>query len=249
LIGAVLVYFNYVAYTPVSVGYWIADGGRLEIPGGYFFLISIFVFYAILPFYIVRSICISLFLGDLVERAKVTILPFHPDRSGGLRPVGRIGLRNQYALTVCGLNVVSLVTVSFLYLVVPPSLVGLIVAAAVAYAALGPVVFLGPLLPFRSGMLRTKSELMSEIATRLQRELERLRLELPAGKISKEDEELVERLRKVGAVVDQLPVWPFDAGTLQKFLTAYCLPIVGAVGYPMAKTLIGIMVARVRVAP
>jgi hypothetical protein len=31
------------------------------------------------------------------------------------------------------------------------------------------------------------------------------------------------------AVVDELPVWPIDAGTLRTFLTAYVLPIAGAV--------------------
>jgi hypothetical protein len=31
-------------------------------------------------------------------------------------------------------------------------------------------------------------------------------------------------------MIDGLPVWPFDTGTLRKFLTAYIIPLVGAVG-------------------
>ena len=35
-------------------------------------------------------------------------LPLHPDQCGGLRPVGEPGLRNQYTLTLPGLNIVIL---------------------------------------------------------------------------------------------------------------------------------------------
>jgi hypothetical protein len=100
-------------------------------------------------------------------------------------------------------------------------------AAVLAYLILGPVVFIAPLLPFRGGMLKNKSELMREVALRIRMELERLRKELPSGQITKDDEKLIERLRKIGEVIDELPVWPFDAGTIRKFLTAYAIPILG----------------------
>jgi hypothetical protein len=64
-----------------------------------------------------------------------------------------------------------------------------------------------------------------------------LRRQLPAGPITKEDEELIDRLRKVGAVIDELPVWPFDASTLRRFVTAYGLPLIGAVAYRVLKIL------------
>jgi hypothetical protein len=117
-------------------------------------------------------------------------------------------------------------------------LYGLIVAAIVAYLLLGPLVFLGPLLPFRAGMLRTKSELMGEVAQRLRVELQRLRSQLKDGEITKQDEELIDRLRKVGAVIGELPVWPFDAGTLRKFLGAYVVPAASAVLYPLFHSLL-----------
>ena len=146
-----------------------------------------------------------------------------------------MGLRNQYALSLVGVNVVIFVIMSTLYLHVSNWLNGLMVAAIVAYLILGPFVFLAPLLPFRDGMLKSKTELMGAVARRMRVELERLRAQLRTGPITKEDEELVERLRKIGAVINELPVWPFDAGTLRKFLTAYVIPIVGAAGYPAVK--------------
>jgi hypothetical protein len=237
VVGAIVAYFNYRVYTPAPVGFWIAQEGRL-MPVGFVFLYCIFLFYALIPVYVLRTVAISLLLRDIVAHAKLHLLPLHPDRCGGLRPVGRLGLRNQYALTVLGLNIVLLVAISRLYLDVPDSVNGLIVAAVIAYIVLGPVVFMAPLLPFRGGMLRTKSQLMSEVAQRLRVELDRLRAQLPSGSISEKDEKLVERLRKIGAVIDELPVWPFDAGTLRKFLTAYVIPLISGVGYPILKVVL-----------
>ena len=83
--------------------------------------------------------------------------------------------------------------------------------------------FMVPLLPFRRGMVRTKAELISEVAQRLRIEFERLRIQIQTGKLTHEDEDLVGRLRKIGSVIDELPVWPFDAATLRKFASAYVL--------------------------
>lgn len=86
--------------------------------------------------------------------------------------------------------------------------------------------------------IRTKSDLMSEVARRLSIELARIRGELRAGMITEEDEKLIDRLRKMGAVIDELPVWPFDAGTLRRFLTAYVVPFAGAMLYPVGSKLL-----------
>ena len=244
VVGLVVAYFNYVTYIQASVGFWISNGGRL-LPVGYVYLYCIFLFYAFAPVYVIRNIAIAFFLRDIVANAQLRLLPLHPDKSGGLRPVAQIGLRNQYVLTLFGVNVVLLVAVSFRYLAVPTSLYGLIAAAIIAYLVLGPLVFVGPLLPFRAGMLRTKSELMSEVARRVRVELQRVRAKINKEEpITKEDEELIDRLRKIGAVIDELPVWPFDAGTWRKFLTAYVIPVVGSVGYPLAKLTFEIARAR-----
>jgi hypothetical protein len=106
---------------------------------------------------------------------------------------------------------------------------GLVIAAVIAYLILGPVVFIAPLLPFRNAMQANKSKLMSEVVHQLRNELEERREELASGMFSKEDEELIERLRRLCAIIDELPVWPFDPSTLRKFLTAYVIPILTAI--------------------
>ena len=230
LLGAVIMSANYLVYRRETVGFWIAPGGRLR-PGGYLFLLSVCAFFTVVTTYIVRTFAISFLLANVVRFGDIRMLPFHPDKCGGLRPVGRLALRNQYGLSVMGINVVLFALTSMLYLAAPPALYLLVGLAVVAYLIVGPVLFVGPLLPFRTGMIRTKSELMSEVAYRLSIELSRIRGELKAGSITRDDEELIDRLRKIGSVVDELPVWPFDAGILRRFLTAYVVPVAGAVLY------------------
>ena len=231
-LGAAIMIANYLVLRQTAVGFWIAPRGTLR-PGGYLFLMSVCAFFAVVTIYIVRTVAMSFLLGTVVRFGDIRMLPFHPDKCGGLRPVGRLALRNQYGLSVMGINVALFALTSMLYLAAPPALYGLVGLAVVSYAIVGPVLFLGPLLPFRAGMIRTKSELMSEVAHRLRIELSRVRAELAAGPITRDDEELIDRLRKIGAVIDELPVWPFDAGILRRFLTAYVIPAAGAVLYTL----------------
>ena len=242
MIGASIAYINYRLFKEPSLGHWSFDGGEL-LGVGYVFLLCLFLFYALIVIYLFRNIALSLLLGDIVRHARLQLLPWHPDRCGGLRPVGRLGLRNQYALSIFGVNVVLMAWVMIHDIVgtqekIPASLYALMIAGVIAYLILGPIVFVAPLLPFRSGMQANKAELRSEIVQRLRMESERLRKQLPLkAAVTKEDEELIERLRQMCAAIDELPVWPFDPGTLRKFMTAYVIPIVSA-GYPVAKTIL-----------
>jgi hypothetical protein len=241
LLGTAITTANYVAYSDPKVGFWAAQSGRL-LPVGWVFLAGVWLFYSLIPVYVIRTIYFSVFLADIVRNGRINMMPFHPDKAGGLRPVGTLGLRNQYGLTVFGLNIVTFALTTVLYLGKPPALLVLVAAACIAYVITGPVVFIGPLLPFRGGMLRMKAELMSEVAERLRVELQRLRAHLRAGPIPQQDEELIDRLRKIGAVIDELPVWPFDAGTLRRFVTAYLVPVAGALAYPVLAQLVEVWI-------
>jgi hypothetical protein len=164
------------------------------------------------------------------------MLPLHPDRSGGLRPVGHLGLRNQYLISILSINIILLF--SLVRILLPSTPLRLIptfnilfgVGMILAYVILSLVLFLGPLLPFRRAMLQNKEELLREVAQRIRVELHRIRKKLPSELITKEDEELVERLRKIASVIAELPVWPFDIGTVVRFLSAYMVPILAALG-------------------
>ena len=83
---------------------------------------------------------------------------------------------------------------------------------------------MAPLLPFRGAMIRAKREWSSEVAGLLRTQFDELRRSISAGRIAAEDEQKIDRLRKLGTVIDELPVWPFDYKTLRTFATAYVVP-------------------------
>jgi hypothetical protein len=237
-IGGISAYLILRTETAADTGSWIADNKRL-LPVGYIFLYCVFLFYAVASIFVLRNFAVALLLRDIVAHAQLHMLPLHPDKAGGLQPVGRLGLRNQYALTLFGLNIVLFVLITYLFLNASSWLIGVLAAVIIAYLILGPLVFVAPLLPFRGGMLRNKTQLMSKVALRMRVELDDLHSRLPSGVVTAEDEQLIERLRKIGALIEELPVWPFDADTLRKFLTAYAIPIVGSLSLPVAKTILG----------
>jgi hypothetical protein len=203
---------------------WIAPEGQLHL-AAYVYLYCIILLYTVVIIYVARCIVLSYFLRALVAAAPLRILPLHPDRCGGLRPVGRLGLRNQYTLTVLGINIVLLlvVWVYFMHDTAPLRIV--MIGASAAYLILGPVIFMAPLLPFRAGMQEAKTEWTHEVARVVRVEIDRLRVQIGRNEIAKQDEESIERLRKLGAAIDELPIWPFDAGTLRRFATAYIVPV------------------------
>lgn len=222
--GIVLGIVTLEIYKKNHVKSWIAPEGHLHL-ASYVYLYCIILLYIVIIVYVTRCIALSLFLRALVGSAPLRILPLHPDKCGGLRPVGRLGLRNQYTLTILGINIVLLVLVWVYYMNRTAPLRDVWIAAAVTYLILGPVIFMAPLLPFRAGMQDAKKEWTHQVARVVRVEIERLRVQIGKNEVTKPDEESIERLRKVGAAIDELPIWPFDPNTLRKFATAYIVPL------------------------
>jgi hypothetical protein len=220
--GIVVVYFTFVQAVSQTMGSWPAPD-RQWMPNGYILLYCNFLFTVVTTVYVCRVFVVGFLLRDVVAHAELHILPLHPDKAGGLRPIGRLGLRNQYAITLLGLNIGLGVFVSVVFLK-DNVLVGNIAVATIAYLVVGPLVFIWPLLPFRDGMMKNKAQLMSGVALRMRVQLDDLRARFQSDAITADDEQLIDRLGKIGAVIDELPVWPFDALTLRKFLAAYVIP-------------------------
>jgi hypothetical protein len=214
--------FTLLAFANNPIRSWIAPNGQFHLAGYvYVYLYCISLLYTLVIFYVTRCIVLSFFLRALVAAARpLRVLPLHPDKCGGLRPVGQLGLRNQYTLTVLGINIVLLLVTWW-----HTAIGNVVIVGSMAYLILGPVIFMAPLLPFRAGMQDAKKDWTHEVARAVRVEMKRLREQIRKNKITKPDEESIERLRKVGAAIVELPIWPFDPSTLRKFAAAYIMPV------------------------
>lgn len=225
-------------YVVTDAGFWAAPDGHLRLVG-VVYCYCITVLYFVIAFYCFRCIRHAYFLRDLVRQATINVRPFHQDGCGGLQPIGAVALRNQYTLTVLGLNIVCVAAVNYTSLATPDAerqIMILVGIAVLLYLALGPVVFMAPLLPFRARMRETKLQLLEEVGDRLRTEFERVRASLRTQAISEPDLEILERLKKLMTMVEQVPVWPFDARTLRRFGSAYVLPVVIPMATKVATT-------------
>lgn len=226
LVAAAVASANCKAARSPGFNGWSVTEGEINAVGWMSICWQLAVSYWILTLYVSQVIATISLLASLSRRFKIHCVPFHHDNCCGLASVGRIGLRNQYLLAVVGMNLLALLAVNLKRDV--PQGVPLLVAGAIAYVTLGPVVFIGPLLPFRKNMRDAKRSEQARVASRLQREYERIIRDLDGGPISKEDEEVIDRLQKLRTMVNQIPVWPFDTGTLRRFFVAYVLPFLTA---------------------
>ncbi len=215
---------NYITFTQTGFGSWQAIDGSVYLVGWYS-LLCMFFFYFACSVFITRNIATIVFLRDIVRNSVIQIIPFHPDKCGGLNPVGVLGLRNQYLLSLIGINVILLFSNAN---ILDPNikLQTMVTVSIAAYIIFGPISFLGPLLPFRDAMQKDKSRLMNLVANRIKMDFNRIIKLIDEGEMTKEDEELLTRYKNIGELVEKLPVWPFDIATISKFITAYILPFV-----------------------
>ena len=223
-VGAILSWCTLDVYRGPHAKFWAIPGGNLTA-SGWVYVYCITLLYALITVYVTRCICITFYLRKLVANAAIRMLPFHPDGCGGLQPVGRLGPCNQYILSILGMNIAVFAAVTTSMLGHARAESSLIAVAVVAYLVLGPTVFLGPLIPFREGMQKTKARLMGEVADRLRIEFERVRTQFKTTSPTEEDIEILERLKKLAEMINELPVWPFDARTLRRFSSAYLAPV------------------------
>jgi hypothetical protein len=224
LVAVVVCLKNYdIATSPDFPDYRLTDG-NINIAGWMYLCWQLPMFYWIAVVYISQGLALIVLLFRLNRNFEIEVFPFHRDNCGGLRSVGQIGLRNQYLLAVVGVNLLALWAVNIER--GDPRPLTLLIAAGVAYVGLGPVVFLGPLIPFRKSMLSAKRGEQTRVAAKLQEKYELIMGD--KDRPTKEDGEVIDSLQKLTVLINRIPVWPFDTSTLRRFFTAYVFPFLTA---------------------
>ena len=161
-------------------------------------------------------------LASYARNCAIRVIPLHPDGAGGLKPIARVAIHNQLVVAATGMNVGTLFVV--LQMVESNAPVWLGVAAGVAYVTLAPLIFVGPLVPFRPHMLRRKAVYLQRIANQFRRDLAALLHHLGDDAASTAKLGKLRRLAEIHDTIAGLPEWPLDTKTIRRFAAAFLTP-------------------------
>lgn len=154
----------------------------------------------------------------------VNVNPLHPDRAGGLLPLGQYALRTTYLIALAGIVAAlaeysaiqkgTFSTATFFHL------------AILVYVIAAPVTFFAPLGTARNAMRVAKDSLMLRISKQFNKDfpLALQGLEESADEL-KENLAKLEQLQKLQELTESFPVWPFDIETIRRFALAITSPI------------------------
>ena len=181
---------------------------------------SAYVIVTILIRYISYVQVLQLVLKD------VKLHPLHPDRAGGLLPLGRYALTSTYPLAVAG----SMAAMALYWSRdnAGPEQVIFYFAASIVYIVFAPWMFFAPLSSAHNAMLKAKKDLKAKISRQFDNDYSLAYNEV-SGSASQLKEKLdkLEQLQKMESMAESFPVWPFDIQIIRRFTLTMFSPVLG----------------------
>jgi hypothetical protein len=183
----------------------------------------------ILGFFAGRMIATAQSVQQLAVRFDFSVQGQHPDRSGGLRPLGEVCLMNAFILLVPAIHLGIWILllrgsgVGFVYASMIPILLGL--AALAFFRPLFSVLkaMISSCLPWRAEL-----DALSADIDQLTRQQLHAAISLQTSVVNELGQKL-ESLQRTYRENLNLPTWPFDGLILGKFLTSMVIPIIGLI--------------------
>jgi len=151
--------------------------------------------------------------------------PIHPDGAGGLGSIGKISLLISIPFFATGISIAA-VMFNEVFITHNPNY-PLYFVQICSYLIGAFVVFMLPLYPFHSKMKIKKAETLTLLGTRFH-ELYQLYQRILRGEERKLEASTLNKLDKtiiLYNMAEKMPVWPFDAPTLRKFIAVILSPI------------------------
>jgi hypothetical protein len=160
-------------------------------------------------------------LRELGETVDFDVKPLHPDRSGGLKPIGELCLSINKIIFVFGFGL------SLWFILPHPETSDTILQLYLAaYVLAGVFFFFYPLWTVHDAMRSQKASLLDEISSKINLAYKEAYKEIRKKKSPVDTAKLegIQALDILYERADNMPVWPFDVDTLMKFFTTIALP-------------------------
>lgn len=179
-----------------------------------YYMIVAFVFRVAGVYYIVKN-----FLSH-----EVKIQPLHPDKCGGLSPLGNFSLRISVAGVIVGISVLfGVFTNIYQYnqnVYSPPNILmfsGYIVGLA--------IVFFIPLLAANKGMKAAKGRTLQLISDKFNSVMD-IAMKMDNENDSRKQMEYIQNLEHLYNLAKKMPVYPFNTANIMKFLYSVFWPLI-----------------------
>lgn len=166
------------------------------------------------------------FLRRLREDFNIRVRPLHPDKCGGLKPVGNFCIKIDYILLIVGIVIAAIS-------ILPHSkeLNIFIYFGLLLYVFLATFFFFYPLWTVHDSMKTQKNDLLSKLNEKLDSIYQEAYKEI-ATKGTKINSEKLEKIKNLDTIYERankMPIWPFDVGTLTRFLTTVLIPVLSII--------------------
>ncbi|MBN2114714.1 MAG: hypothetical protein JW785_11385 [Acidimicrobiia bacterium] len=212
VIAVALNVFNYI----IKADTWLGMSGgitavyaRLFITAN-FFMIGLILYKAMVTAWSLQRI-LSL---------PLTVQPLHPDRAGGLKPFGSLSLAIFYFL--------SLITVYFTLLLLldetARSNLRYYLPIYLLFYVLAPLLLMLSLGKAHRQMASAKEQVLHRLATTFNKRYRAMLASEHQEELDMATARDIERIHSIYAIVEKMPVWPFDLRNLSRFVTAIVLP-------------------------
>lgn len=182
--------------------------------------VLLIVIYSLLAIYWLRRVFHS--FASLIR-------PLHPDRAGGLAPLGDFTLTLSYLIALLGIQLV-LTPVTRNYITVGTwqfRWTAELVMGLGVYAIAAPIVFFAPLSVAHKAMKGAKDQLLLQIARRFDAEYLKLQAALDDDDVPnlEGNSKTLQEIQALHDMASEFPVWPFSATNVTRFGTTYALPM------------------------
>lgn len=160
----------------------------------------------------------------LYRNHALKLVPLSPDKAGGLRPIGELGLTFNLIIVLP----MFYIAINVLWWGLEP----MILLQFPVYVAFLSLVFFIPLSGSHTIMKRSKEEMLEQITTEFNQLYFKVYGKGRIGELSKAGKkqlrqlEMLDRLSKSYEIVDRMPVWPFDLTIIRNFLLTILIPFI-----------------------
>ena len=179
---------------------------------------------------VVKVLMILYWFNRLFREFEADVKVLHPDKAGGLSPLGNFSVKIGYMIGIFGFTAVLVIWSHAAYMLgndklsfsAQPGLISLLIV----YMILAPIVFFAPIGSAHSAMKKARHEFIFTISNQFENDFKKIEWLLSKDSDDlKKGLEKIEQIQKIHNMATRFPIWPFNTASIVRFFSSVFLPI------------------------